>query len=496
MNLYRLALTPWVATPRSARWLVMFLLVLVSLGAVLGHVYQIPHPRRLDAVMLGIGNAALWLLLLPNTMLLAQAAQRLHMPGIGRDVVWSLLLYVLVCIGAPLLFQFPRGAVLTFAIAQVLVAAGAMSIMVLPYYLVFGLYLLFVFGHRALKPVFSIPGLSDPRFVVWGGVLAVALLVILVWRWRQLLRGDYSDRGWRAPGLMSFRRSLGSAQSDPLTDAGLIRSRPDWMTACADLHDAGPEAPIRSLRLALGGIYLPQTLGGRLRHGITWVLVLVVMLLMYFMSSQDDGNASWLLHLLFSREGFLMLSSLFAVLSLLLVMMPVELLGLRWSRANAELSVLALLPGLDRSMHARRALLRMVMVSPAVRVGLLLLAGWLAVISLHVDWSVAWAMLLVAVGSLIYLHVMALGIIGGRPLPGFGKGLLMIFMFVLLSLTVVWAQLSDVQLASLALDPNQVLTIARDALVVAWLLLLSLLLWLGVRGWRAFEQRPHPFLPN
>ena len=86
--------------------------------------------------------------------------------------------------------RFSQGHVLSFSVVQVLLAAAAMLFMVMPNYLVLPLYLVLLLSHRALSQAISIPGPPDPRFVVWGGTLAVVLVFVFAWCWRQLLRGD------------------------------------------------------------------------------------------------------------------------------------------------------------------------------------------------------------------------------------------------------------------------------------------------------------------
>lgn len=482
-------ITPWVATPRSSRWLVVFVLALVALADGLTHIYVGERGRALDAVMLAIANGTFWLLLMPNGLLLALTARRLRLPGISRDVGWSLPLYAALGIGVPMLCQFPQGHVLAFALVQVLVAAAALLFMVLPAYIGLMLYFLAVFSHRALSHFVSIPGPSDPRFVSWGGILAMVLVLMLAWRWHQLLRGDYVEQGLRAPSLVRLRRNFGAAQRDPLTDASSMRVRPDWLLARPDLRHVGPQAPIKSLRIALGGVYLPQTIIGRLYQCIPAVLIIAFGALIFLVTTLGDHDGSHLLHDVFSREGFVVASWMFAVFSLMFVMMPVELLTQRWGRPNAELPLLALLPGLGYSAQATQLLLRTAIARPARLLGLLLLIGWLGAASLDAGWPVALAMLVVTLGCLGYLYAMALSIFGGRVLSSFSKSLLMLGMFVLLSVTVLLPQLRHDWDALYA-------TRADEALVAAWLSLAGLLLWLGRRGASALRQRPHPFMPD
>ncbi|HWU77432.1 MAG TPA: hypothetical protein VN043_13095 [Rhodanobacter sp.] len=490
MNLHRAWLAPWVATPRSSRWLFVVVLAVVALGDVVGRILGLPrHGLAFSAAMLALANVACWLLLMPNGLLLALAARRLRLPGISRDVAWSLPLYAALWIGVPMLCQFPQGHVLGFAVVQVLVAAGAMLFMVMPNYLGLTLYFIFLISHRALSHVISIPGPFDPRFLPWGGTLAVVLVLALAWRWWQLLDGACSERGWRAPTLINLRRNMGASQSDPLTDANGMRARPNWLLARPDLRGVGPQSPDKSLRMALGGVYLPQTAIGLLCQWIPAVLVLLMMGMIFFFITLDDDGLANALHYAFSREGFRMVSWMFGIFSLLIVMMPVELLTLRWRRMNAELPLLALLPGFGAAEHGRQVLLRTAIRQPAMRLGVLLLVGWLGAITLHAGWPVVLAMLMVVSGCLGYLVATTMNIFGGLPPTAFSKGLLMIGMVVLLTLSVLVPQLHDV-LAAWAVAG------ADDALMAAWLVLVSWLLWFGHRGWRGLRQRPHPFMPN
>lgn len=495
MRLYRVLLTPWVATPRSARWLFVLVLVLAVLGDSLVHLYRFVEALgaserawQFDALVCAVANVACWLLLMPNGLLLALSARRLRVPGISGDVAWSLPLYAVLGIGVPMLFLLPQGHVLEFAVVQLLVMMGAMLVMVLPYYLAIASYLLAVMTHGALSHFISIPGLSDPRFALWGGVLAVVLLLILAWRWRQLLQGRTAEHGLRAPGLVNFRRYWGPASNDRLTDAGLMRVRPTWLLARPDLQGVGPQAPVKSLRIALGGVYLPQTILGRLCQWGWVALSLAVGALVFFLATRDDHGLLRLLSYLFSEDGFRTMSWMLPIFSVMVVVLPMELLTLRWGRVNAELPLLGLLPGLGSPERSKQMLLRTAMEQPARWLGLLLLVGCLCTVMLNIGWSVVLALVLVALGCLGYLCAMALSLFGGRPLSNFCKSLLMIGMFVLLSLTVLLPPLGQ---SWNALYAGR----ALDALFAAWLLLALFLAWLGHRGWCALQRRPHAFLP-
>lgn len=488
-NLQRVLLAPWMASPRSSRWLVVLALVVALAGAVPVWIYtHAVHPWVWSALVLGVGNGLCWLLLMPNGLFLVLAARRLGMPGITRDVLWSIPLYVALGIGVPVLLQLPQGHVLAFSVMQLLVATSAMLYMLLPAYIGILLCLLPVL-HGLARHMGVLPGLGDPRLVTWGGGLVALLVLLLAWRWQQLLHGEIPTGGLRAPGLVNLRRNLGRAQRDPLTDVALLRHRPAWLMVRVDLSGVGVRAPVKSLRVALGGVYLPQTAGGRLHQLVPTLLALLVVGLLLFAMTMGDNSAGRLLHYLLSREGFTLEGWMFGVFSLVVVMVSVEALLLRWERVNAELPLLALLPGLSGAGNIKRLLLRAAIQRPAGYLGVLLAIGWLVAAGLGFGWPIGIAMLVGSLGSLGYLCAMVLGIFGGRPLSGFGKGLLMVVMFVLLSLTVLlpllwhdWSALS--------------VTRVQAALGISWLLLTWFLWWFGRRGWHGLQQRPHPFLPN
>lgn len=480
-------LTPWAAMPRSSRRVLMLVLALLVIGDVSSRIFGVAtHAWAVSAIMLGIANAMCWLLLLPNGLRLAIAAHRMRLPGISRDTGWSALWYAVLGIGVPLLCQFPQGYVLGFVAVQMLVASAVMMYMVLPAGLGVVTCLLAALFNGVLQ-VFSSPGLSDPRLLTWTGTVAVVLVVLFARQCGQLLRGDHVEHGIRRRSLVDLQRIMRGSQRDPATDAGLVQIRPDRMLAHSDGRKIGPQAPSSFLRMALGGVYLPQTIIGRLNQGI-WI-VLMVAFTSAALRIVTPGHY-WLSHVLhdvFSRENFMMAIWVFAVYGLALVMISVERLTLRWRRVNAELPLLALLPGLDQTWSGKRLLLRTAIHRPAGQLGLLLLAGWVGSASLGLGWTVALAMLVVALGCLGYLCAMALSLFGGRPPSRVGKCLLVSGLFGLVGLTVLLPQMGQ------GWDVLHTATV-RDGLVALWTALMLFLSWLGFRGWRELQKRPHPYL--
>jgi hypothetical protein len=95
---------------------------------------------------------------------------------------------------------------------------------------------------------------------------------------------------------------------------------------------------------------------------------------------------------------------------------------------------------------------------------------------------------LAQIGSSGFLLAGILATIGGRPLSNWALGLLALFGYALICISIFLPATSGRGM-QLGMTGNVVLAIAWASLIVA-------LLWLGRRGWRGLQQRPHPFMPN
>ncbi len=490
MNLGRTLLMPWMAVPRSTRWItaVVFVLGFVGYGLLLGFSH-IPRVWPAADMALGAATVFCWAIFMPNTLLLALDARQVCLPAVRTEVVRSLLLYALLTIGGPVLLLWPGGHQLTVA-ALLVVGAGIGTLYALmPAYL--GTILLLLPAlHNATRqwlPMPALPRPGSPGFA-YGALSGAALVLLLaVLRWWQLLCADHvATRGLAAPSVFNFRRSVGLTRRDALTSTEVLRARPAWLRVTPNLRQAGPQAPALSLRLAFGGMYLPETARSRLRRVVPSLLfVALPALYVSAIAANADAGERLVLGGLFGDRGFALAMWFFAMMSLITAQIASQLLDLRWSRTNAELPLLALLPGLGHDRGARRALLRAAMLVPA-RDQLVWLALFVIVAALlHQGWQVDAAMLGMTLVALGMLAASALAVLGGSPLCGWPRGFLMLLALALITLTVL----------SFTAGPQwQLLSLAHVG--IGWAALLLWLLWLGYRGWRGLRQRPHPFLPN
>jgi predicted MFS family arabinose efflux permease len=85
-----------------------------------------------------------------------------------------------------------------------------------------------------------------------------------------------------------------------------------------------------------------------------------------------------------------------------------------------------------------------------------------------------------------FVSAFVVSVLGGRPLGRWPSVGLCLFGYVLFSVSIMVPLLSS---------GDQVHSYVAWFLG-AWGVLLALLAWLALRGWRGLAQRPHPFLAN
>lgn len=497
MQLGRMLMVPWRSTHRALRWLSLVIVATCMLGAfAIGWFTHGPRWWLGSALVYCFGAGYAWAFWLSTALLLAIDARKLRLPGLQRAVHDSMLLYGLLTIAAPALVLGALGAdTLAVALLAGLAMAGGLGFVLLPRWcaMVMGFLPALSIGVRHLA---HLPPWSDPRWLAWGALALFVLLLADVLRWRQLLRSDADNElGFSSAMVMQLRRQGAMSKWNGLQqlDSGqLIRQRPDWMQPRADLRRTGPQAPVRALRVALGGWYLPKTLVGHLRAAAPILLpMLLVIPVLAFMNAGEhhDRVRHFVRHFVMvsAMLGLLGWISLFG--GLMLSAMTVLLVRQRWQRTNAELPLLALLPGLGDAQSVRRELLRSVFTTPAMMQAMLLVVVLVAALAMHMD---GLAVLLVALPQLAAVGVMVsqvLCTLGGRKLPTWGEWLVYT-PFVLLFFFSTF-----VPVTTLGRHPWSGAILAEPWLLAAWFVLALVLVWLGRRGWRGLQARPHPFMP-
>jgi hypothetical protein len=318
------------------------------------------------------------------------------------------------------------------------------------------------------------------------------LLLAIAWSWRRVLHNAVSASSYNAPMILKFRNNAWNNRSAGIGNNGgsaMIRQRPNWMLSQPDLRRCGPEYPQHSLRLAMGGMFMPLTVTSRLRQCAFFVLpsllFVAVMMLLSLQNHHGDGALS-----LWKAGGFAALVWGGGFGASMLAFACLMQLAMRWRSANAELPLLTLLPGLPAGERGKHALLRAILI-PALRWQLAL---WLVLlccmIGLHLSKSSVVFLLLTPLGAMGFTIAFVLLIVGGKLPRPWASTALGIFGCVLINVSLFIPALNDT--STMRIGGGSLL----ELLAAAWIVLGSVLLWLGYRGWNGVVQRRHLFLPS
>jgi hypothetical protein len=161
----------------------------------------------------------------------------------------------------------------------------------------------------------------------------------------------------------------------------------------------------------------------------------------------------------------------------------------RWRRGNAELPLLALLPGLGDADALRRNLLRAALERPLALQALLLALVLGTALAMHASPSLLLFIALGQFGCAGVVVATTLAVFGGKPLPGWGMSALLTGMGLLVSASTFVPLFATLGRHALPLGEGSV-----AGLAIAWSAMVVVLSWLGQRGWHGLRQRPHPFL--
>lgn len=492
MNPARLLMLPWSGA-WSARWSVggMIFLALV-MSATLGMASAYSSPLSVDwvrAAIYGVAflNTAMWAGLLPNVLLLANAARRLQMPGAWRDACLSLSLYALLSIVLPVVLTGVLGGNVAVVAVELVLGAGlGMAFAMSPSYCTSAL-LFVVLLHGFVWRWLGLPNDLQPGFLSWAVPVAVALWLLMGWLWRRALSPQATLDGLHAPlffliRLGKWQRLLGMGMA-AANDAQVAGQMPGWLRATVDLRSSGPGHTVQSLRVALGEPFMPQVRSSQARKAVIGLLaglLVVAVLVLQTVGYAQQGHGMPLA----MGVRFLLMWCVPCV-SAVMAVATANLLRQRWSRSNAELPLLALLPGLGDPTQIKRALLRASLPATLYGQAFLLVASLLVAIWWHLG---AESYLLLLLGQLCgaaLLWVLTLMVFAGGSLSSPNLAGLVVLGLCWFFLPFISVLVSHVPVPSLG-----------PAVAIGWVAAFAVLLWLGRRNWRGLQQRPHAFLAN
>lgn len=471
---------PWYAGHPSTRLFALCTAATFGAAAVL-RLVALPGHKSITVLAFCLGVAAIWAGVLSNLALLAADARRLCLPGVARMVVLSLLAHAAMTLLLAWMLFAPFGVDLAFALlATALAMVAGLCVMLASRWL----SLMLGVGAAtllALHDTFGLPGWIDARWLHWGAETLLVLLAIVAWCWRGILANtepgtalvwQYGMRGLAADG-----DSLWFGRADSAINVHRLRQ-------------AGPQRPRLALRVAFGGIYLPRGLRQHLRA----LVGLLAVVLIWFVALEVSSPS--LLHDIIAKgamrkAAWVAAGWLLQIGGMICLLYAYVSLRQRWQRAQAELSLLAVLPGLGNTASQGRAnLLRAALTVPLAWLALTLAGQWAIAQTLGMDGIGSWLALCPSLAATGLFVALVLRLLAGRRLLMVGEILPPVFVALLYIFTLAAGALYGVS--------PRVPGIAwvESFLVAGWLVLGTALAGLALRNWRIGRRRPHPFLPT
>ncbi|MEO8997918.1 MAG: hypothetical protein ABI227_05095 [Rhodanobacter sp.] len=499
MNLRVAVLTLGYATHGLTRWVIgVFYVLMGGLAIIVSH--DMPAADRVFpiALMLGLSTGFWWALFASKALSLAIDARQLRLPGIQHGIIAGLLLLTLLTIALPAtVFGLFGGDADLLAALLALAATLGFTYVLLPRVLAITAYFWLV-PFRSLWRQLPLPGLHDAHFtsVVWLIVLALLGVSFGCWR-RQLQLDSPYNQGFHMPiALQSSYRPRRNIHAG--FAAGATPNRPWsilWLSSWLRLQPQpgmrrlGPDHPVNSLRMMFGGLFTPLSAIGwvQMLTGLLIVSASMALGLTLLFTSGRHAYPTDPLH-----DGAMAFVDWFgAVCGLMITLMAISLLRHRWTRVNAELSLLALLPNLNRGRGLRHHLLLATLLPPLFCQTVLLLLMLATALAMHYSGISMLFITLIQLLGAGTLVVSTLCILGSRSLAVRGVQFLLVMACFLITISPSVPML---------IAMNKYLQGGSDHVLlsfgVCWLLLASVLCWLGRRGWHALQLRPHPFLPT
>jgi hypothetical protein len=261
----------------------------------------------------------------------------------------------------------------------------------------------------------------------------------------------------------------------------------------ARLKDIGPRHVVGSIRFALGGYGMPKPFASRLQDigrllVLVWVFVLLCLLAPLLASSiPASGARGTLLH-----WG----SPLLTFGAVMTCCVAVNVFAGRaralWRKPDAELSLLALLPGLGSGAAGKRSAVTAVLAPPIVFLACTCAVLCVATLALHTTaWAYA-ALALCCAGALVLIVAVTLASLAGRPMHTVEYILWYSIQLVLSMLVLLKAMPTD---QYHGLHPER-LGVVPVWLLAVWAVYLLVLVALTIHGTRGLHKRPHAFLAD
>lgn len=482
---WRLLKMPWLATVHAWQgFLFAFVWFMVAIN--IAKAMPLADAAQFGVAVLITGLVVVWKMV-ANTLWLARDARSLGLPGVGHDADLGLLVFALASVVLPaLILSAVFGHIALWLVSLALVALATLAFCLLP--LVIALPAFLIPTVLASFGFWQPPLPGDPLYLAWAVPALIVLTVATAQRWIALRNSTCwtTSALWRplATGgrVVQLRRLRGvETAGDSLTGAG--------KRFCRTLHRVGPRHPIRSLRTVIGQDRKPLDLVAAPYRNLGLQLLIIVLVLCM------PAFAWWArlhygMNTILQQSGMLLIWMAIATAFLQVGVLKGSLAA-RWSKPNAGLAMLALLPHVSPPARIRRDTViacaaRALWVKAAFALGFALA---LAVLGMPLMFYV-YLTLMYLCGTCLEL-ALATNVVGGMQ---FGTRTT----FALSWSTLIPTVLTEMCVRTHGTTHIHLATLGWPAVlcVVVWFVWAAGFAWLALRGWRAMRRRPHPFLPG
>ena len=395
-----------------------------------------------------------------------------------QAISWAFFLQIILTIIIPSILCALLGSNFVYAMtALTVVAAGGLLLMLLPRYLGILMFLIPSFFSR-LTAYMIIPATDSNDYLIFLSVLAVSMVALALWRFYRLRYFDGAINSWRSSMALLPDGANGWGVSNwSKSDSGELLTSGVYFEPAVQRADTN--SPKLALRTYLGLPFMPLTRRSQYKQfflvGIFYVFFISYYVFDIFKDEKND-----------SLIDTVMAVGLISVLGLGFTFSAALMrLQALYSKDNAELAELALLPGWENVQNARSLLLTVI----AQHIGRALLLPVSAIV-IAISFipsesnSGYFLVALFIITSILLAAGYGLYIISGKkPWPwllGFVFVSLPIFYFIQIALFSIKSPESDHTWPSM----------------LAWAAFLLFAIPYFNFAWRSFQNREHPFLRN
>lgn len=419
-----------------------------------------------------------WSVAANRTLMLVQDAYRLRMPAAIRATLAGLIVHFVCIVAAPAAVAAVHGsagfsAMLAFGTC---LALGAFAAPVLPrtFSLAGGMVGLLPLLCWLLANKGILPGVRDNGFSLWAWSAAAAMAYFLYHRRHALLEDSTDDTADGGTLLLGrYRRQLLSGSSG--WDASLQDFSTPGATKRIRLDAAKPGNPVQAVQVWLGNPFAPVSVPMQAQRYLLPLLISVLTAFLFV--SLHLVNNMGLVVIIFGQNAFMTLRNLF-----------VPRLISAFAGNGGDLELLGTQPGIGSGETAKRAVLvavfKPLLIGCAVQFVCMValaqaMSGIIGEQLVHGNVFQISSVVAALVCGDVFVAVLMLNALIGRAIARWNEVLLLI-LAMLIALTIGNAPFASPYV---------------NALVITLLLGFFVpLAWLGVRAWREFRRRAHPFV--